>query len=81
MGSKAVTKGMRGDALLDPRQLSSSSNSFLQTVLVNVVSSNDVAAGIGGQTAGLYAHLFWVSFIVEEDVALDSIDVGTFSAD
>ena len=72
---------MRGDTLLDPRQLSSSSNSFLQTVLVNVVSPSDVAAGIGGQTAVLYAHLFWMSFIVEEDVALDSIDVGAFSAD
>jgi hypothetical protein len=27
------------------------------------------------------AHLFWLSFIVEEDVALDPIDVGTFGAD
>ncbi len=40
-----------------------------------------VAAGIGGQMAGWYAHLFWVSFIVEEDVSLDPIDVGASGAD
>jgi hypothetical protein len=72
MGSKAVTK---------PRQLSSSSNGFLQTVLVNEMPPNDVATGIGGQTAGWDANLIWVSFIVEEDVALDPIDAGAFGAD
>jgi len=76
-----MAKGMRGDALLDPRQLSSSSDGFLQTVLVDVVSPNDVAARIGGQTAGWYAYFFWVSFILEEDLALDPIDVGAFGAD
>lgn len=45
------------------------------------VSPNEVAAGIGGQTDEWYFHLFWVSFIVEEDVALDPIDLGGFSAD